>query len=1151
MPSRSARQDRPRPAPSRLRLLALAFAVACLSWQGALRSAPPPDPAALEAAYRKNNVGVAWMEQFDYGKASATFEEALRLAPDLALAHFNLALALFYDGKIEPAARESKAALNLMPGAPQPLYLGGLIARADNRGADAVAAFTEVLRLDPGDVGASIGLGQARLQTGDFAGAAAAFDAALKAEPFNATAAYNLSVSLSRAGRVEASRAPLARFQVLRQSGTATTFGNKYLEQGRLAEALVSTGLEPDLVQAGTPPVRFVDVPRPGGPAGEAAEGGIAAFDADGDGDLDLADASATGVRAWVNDGHGAFSERAMAVQGTSGSPAIGVVAADVTGDGKPDLLILRRAGVSLFRNEGGLRFVDATRDAGLAAPIDGAAAAMVDLDHDGDLDIVVGTSSPAGPSRAAGASAATASRSPAGRTRVWRNDGTGIFADITASSGVTGTGIVAIVPTDFDERRDVDLLMVSATTPLMLFSNKRDGTFANAAKAAGLPPGSAWTTVAAGDLNKDGRTDFFFGRPSGAGVLALSTGRMQYRVESAPEGTAGARAAAILDYDNDGLLDLVVCGKGVRLFRSEGAHWRDVTSAAVPAGIDPGLPARGAGRAFTAADVDNDGDTDLVFRGAAGPRVWRNDGGNKRPSLSIPLTGRVSNRSATGAKVEVRAGSLRDRRETSATTPAVVPADVVFGLGNGRRADAVRILWPSGILQSELLQAAVARLPITEVDRKPSSCPFLFTWNGERFEFVSDFLGGGEMGYWEAPGARNVPDPDEYVRIPAAALQPSDGRLELRVTNELEETLYLDTVRLHVVDHPAGLEVYPLEGLGARPRLGMQLLAVSGAQPPAQARDGHGRDVLPLVTRRDWQSPDLRRERIRGYAASHALVVDAPDAESNVLLLTGWTDYAFSSDNVAASHRGLVLQPPTLEVLGPDGAWHASGIEVPVPVGRPQTVVVDLRPLRSHRALRLRLVTTMCIHWDEVRFARAAKTPARTVAPLVPLSATLAWRGFSREIAADDDRPALYDYQRVSRISPWKQMVGTYTATGPVDRLLARADDRFVVARTGDEVALAFDATAAGTPPAGWTRTYVLQAEGYSKEMDLHSVSPDRVGPLPFRGMRHYPPAPDDRTAAHDLDATDTRVVARPIPRLESLLAPEGAVAPGLASEH
>jgi hypothetical protein len=201
----------------------------------------------------------------------------------------------------------------------------------------------------------------------------------------------------------------------------------------------------------------------------------------------------------------------------------------------------------------------------------------------------------------------------------------------------------------------------------------------------------------------------------------------------------------------------------------------------------------------------------------------------------------------------------------------------------------------------------------------------------------------------------------------------------------------------------------------------------------------------------------------------------------------------------------------------------------------------VDLRPLGvGPRPTRFRLLTTMCIHWDEVRFGRAVPDRERAIASLLPLSATLAWRGFSREIGADADGPARYDYQHVSRLSPWKQMVGTYTATGPVDRLLARADDRFVVARTGDEVALAFDAVAAGAPPAGWTRTYVLEAQGYSKEMDVHSVSPDRVGPLPFRAMRHYPPAPEDRPANPDPDQPDQRVVTRAIPRLESLLVPE-----------
>ena len=146
-----------------------------------------------------------------------------------------------------------------------------------------------------------------------------------------------------------------------------------------------------------------------------------------------------------------------------------------------------------------------------------------------------------------------------------------------------------------------------------------------------------------------------------------------------------------------------------------------------------------------------------------------------------------------------------------------VAPADVLFGLGTRPAADAVRVLWPSGILQAELISTpqssppapaspappASPALVIEELDRKPSSCPFLFTWNGERFEFVTDFLGGGEMGYSEAPGVRNVPDPIEYVRIRGDQLRARDGRFDLRVTNELEETLFLDRVRLLAIAHP------------------------------------------------------------------------------------------------------------------------------------------------------------------------------------------------------------------------------------------------------------------------------------------------------------------------------------------------------------
>src|SRR5206468_1542123 len=135
--------------------------------------------------------------------------------------------------------------------------------------------------------------------------------------------------------------------------------------------------------------------------------------------------------------------------------------------------------------------------------------------------------------------------------------------------------------------------------------------------------------------------------------------------------------------------------------------------------------------------------------------------------------------------------------------------------------------------------------------DRKPSSCPFLFSWNGTRFEFITDFLGGGEMGYLEAPGERNRPDPDEYVRVEGDRLLAREGRYDLRITNELEEALFLDRAELVAVAHPRTSDVYPNEGLRSKPEP-FRLYTVSGARPPLAATDEHGHDVLGLVSRLD-----------------------------------------------------------------------------------------------------------------------------------------------------------------------------------------------------------------------------------------------------------------------------------------------------------
>jgi hypothetical protein len=523
------------------------------------------------------------------------------------------------------------------------------------------------------------------------------------------------------------------------------------------------------------------------------------------------------------------------------------------------------------------------------------------------------------------------------------------------------------------------------------------------------------------------------------------------------------------------------------------------------------------------------------------------NDGGSRNRSFAVQLAGRVSSRGGVGAKVEIRAGSLRQKIETSAAVPMAAPADVVFGLGPRTAPDAVRVIWVSGIVQTETEVGGASApgqrlaLAVNELDRKPSSCPYLYAWNGERFEFLTDFLGAGEMGYHHAPGVWSDPDPVEHVRIPPGALLPRDGRYELRVTNELEEVLYLDRVRLIALDHPEDVLVFPDEGMTSPPKP-FRLAAVRDPRTP-RATDHRGRDVTSRLARLDRAFADgLPLERIRGYAKEHALTFDLSSlpASHTVLLLTGWTDYSFSSDNVAAHQAGLASLPPRLEVEGADGTWAVAVEQIGIPVGRPQTVVVDLAG-RLGPSRRARVVTTMRVYWDEAAVAAPAPDVSLEPAALDLARANLRERGFSA--VATDGEPLGFDYARVSWLSPWKTMPGRYTREGDVRPLLAATDDAFVVSKPGDEVAVSFDATALPARRPGFARTFLLHGDGFSKEMDINSASPDVVLPLPYHGMKAYPYAAADappaaRKAAEATEAWNTRAVVRPMMAMELYVA-------------
>jgi hypothetical protein len=1157
---------------------------------------------AQENAYRSNNIGVALLDQFKHKEGAEAFKRALQIDPKLTMARINLAIALFNLPDLPGAQGEAQTAIGLAPDAPQPHYILGLIAKSQGRAEAATAAFQRVLKIDPHDPGANINLGQLYAQQRKYAEAIAVFNLALDAEPYNLTALYSLGQVLLRSQQKVEGERVLLRFGELRQRGSGTSLGQNYLEQGRYAEAVTSTGAEPGLVDKRIPEVSFADVSADVLPAGKAwpftdplweqFSGAALLFDYDGDGDLDLLEVASTSQRLYRNDA-GKFTD-VTAPAGDLAKAAAGVgtgaVAGDYDNDGKPDLFILRYRASALYHNDGNGRFTDVTSKAQISKyPYLSKSVAFVDYDHDGDLDIfIAGNADPANTlkatdnvvkddqTRPANTLATIHLTMPAAPSLLLRNNGDGTFLDQTAAAKLSGAvSAHSVVPTDFDNRRDIDLL-VSSDKGVALWRNMRDGTFKDVAKDVGIVAGEfrAPTSLAIGDVNKDGFIDLYFGQSAAAGYFALSDGREHFQLKRGPGEPAPLSAAVkydsasqLIDYDNDGLLDLVTAVTSangelhteLRIWRNTGDGWVDVSDKARGMTGKIGAinhPISGS-RLMTAGDIDDDGDLDVIFGiTGGGLKVARNDGGNRNRSVRVQLAGKVSNHTGVGAKIDMRAGSLQQKLETYSASPAPAPAGVLFGLGSREKADAVRIIWPSGVVQSETEfgkvtgPANLATLSVTELDRKPSSCPFLYAWNGEGFEFVTDFMGGGEMGYLEEPNRYNQPDPDEYVRLRDDQLRERNGKFEIRVTNELEEALFVDRLQLLSIAHPAATEVYPNEGMTDPPKP-FKLYFTRAARPPLSAVDDHGHDVLDRITALDRRYPDdFRQERIRGYAQEHSLTMNLGKAESNVgtdkertvLLMTGWTDYSWSSDNVAASQAGHAMKLPALQVKDAKGNWRTVIADIGIPVGRPQTVVVDLTGKFLSASRDVRIVTSMRIYWDQVLVDTSEGQSEQLITRLEPAISTLRWRGFSREASVDGREPFGYDYDQVSYLSPWKVMTGRYTREGNVLELLLKSDDMFVISLPGDEISVSFDAAALPPLAAGWKRTFLLYAVGYSKEMDINSASPDQVGPLPFHGMTKYPYAWPEKyplTKAREayLKSYNTRVVKSAVPAIETAL--------------
>src|SRR5262249_21934117 len=487
------------------------------------RGARAQDDARLtrEHRYRMNNIGIAFMEQYKHEDAVKQFKQALEGDPNFAVARINLALAHFYLNDSRAAVEEARAGVKLAPDSPHAHYALAAALRNEKLYDEALVEFNKVLSIDPRDSATNIQIGPLHAQKQQYPQAIAALQRAVESEPYNATAVYSLAQALIRSGQAAEGRKALDRFQQLQASGYKTTLGNLYGEKGRYAEAVVSTGAEPDLVSKEPPNVRFVEadvginIKTNAKPLSSAVgrkinktefndqlkrelvapfSSSLSLSDFNGDGRLDLFvsgvdDAGKPFVKLLRNEG-GKFSDVTEKSKLAVSNPATGAVFGDFDNDGKTDLAIFGYQTLALWRNNGDGSFTDVTAKSGLPAnPASWAlTAAWVDADHDGDLDLFVGNF--ADLSQFPNKDSAVFPDDFAGEeNKLYRNNGNGSFTDITSQTGLGGgkNKTTAVVATDYNNQRDIDFLVVNYGSPVQLFSNQRDGSFKEVAEQVGI----------------------------------------------------------------------------------------------------------------------------------------------------------------------------------------------------------------------------------------------------------------------------------------------------------------------------------------------------------------------------------------------------------------------------------------------------------------------------------------------------------------------------------------------------------------------------------------------------------------------------------------------------------------------------------------
>ncbi len=1040
--------------------------------------------------------GNGYLDKGDATNAIRAYVQATKLAPENVDARLNLANAYLLAGDLPRVIEECQQAIAIDHNSAAAYYLRGCAYLRQNQAEQAVQSFQQSKQIDPAVTALDFQLGLAQAALGHVPDAISQFETVVRFEPDHPSAHYQLSKLYQQEGRANDAARELQKHQEVLARHPANASGPAAFERCKYTQPRIAFVLEqPDLRGI---PVHFVNATATALARASDYRAPLAVLDCNHDGRNSLFVREGDGFRVLGNQ-NGQFKPLPELLPGRPGAVYDRALVGDVNNDRFEDVIVLGEQASHAFRFATNGQAREVTTLAGLK-DLKARDGLLADLDFTGKLDLLT-------------------VRPDGSGLNLYQNLGDFYFQNQTNSglpAALDGAEHVAVE--DWNNEDVPGVFVARAGKAPLFFPKQRAGSFVATNTPSDWPAGYC---IATGDLNNDLRPDFVVANDQN---LEVVFGGLNDRKRIPLDGLR-VKGLLLVDYDNDGWLDLIAYGNGVRAWRNLGKRgFADVTK-------ELGLDKITSADALVAADFDNDGDTDLVISGLTGLQFWRNDGGNANRQSKLRLAGNRSNASALGVRIELAAGNWRTLR-------SVQQLPVEIGVGKHDKIDALKIRWFDTASTLVDLPVQTNQLTVDELTVPTGSCPYLYAWNGKRFQFVTDILGAAPLGLPVAKARYSDADPEEFLALgDDQRFPPRNGQYELRITEELREVLYLDEARLVVVDHPAGTLVFPTSKLvPGRPFPPHQLWTLRPLTPLKRATRSDGLDVTKALSRTDSEmvSPvRLREPQLRGLAEPFSVTMDFGELQTDlplVLILNGWLRFGGGMANVAASlDPNLPFPFPTLECELSDGSWTNVQVVVGAPCGKTKTMLVDLEHKLPRGARRLRLTTAFEIHWDSALLAEKLPAENNHQVTLAPDTADLHWRGFSEFMPLPDWLPLTPDYEKVRANPHWRRTPsGWCTRYGPVDELIAKSDDALALLNGGDELSLDFKADRLAAKPGGFVRDFYLYVVGWDKDADFHVGQGWRVEPLPFHGMddQKYDDQPSPATDKDWIEKYNTRWV-------------------------